>query len=54
MLSRINASLYKYYFLTWVMILSLFKRQVPKWLRKRATEVLDIPAITPEVEKYVK
>lgn len=54
MLSRINAALYKYYFLTWIMVLILFKRQIPKWMQKRSVEVLDLPVIMPKIEKYVK
>ena len=54
MLSRINKALFKYYFLTLIFLLILFKRQVPKWMRKRASEVLELPDIMGEIEPYVK
>lgn len=54
MLSKINSALYKYYFLTWVFVLILFKRSIPKWMHKRSIEILDLPVVMPEVEKYVR
>lgn len=54
MLSRLNAALYKYYFLTWLMILILFKRTIPKWMIKNVKDNIELPMPLGEVEKYVR
>lgn len=43
---------YKFYFLTLVFILALFKRQFPKWMQKKAIEVLAVEVNVGKVEKY--
>ena len=54
LLSRLNATIYKYYFLTLVFILILFKRRIPKWMTKNAREIIEPSIVLGKVEKYVK
>jgi len=52
MLTRVSNTIYRFYFLTLVFILILFKRAIPKWMQKKTQEVLE-PAIPfGEVQKY--
>lgn len=54
MLSRMNNTIYKYYLLTLVFILSLFKRTFPKWLREEAKKVVRFEPTVGQAEKYVR
>ena len=45
-------TIYKFYFLTLVFILALFKRRFPKWLQKEAKLVLEGLPDVGKVEKY--
>lgn len=54
MISRLNATIYKYYVTTWVFILILFKREIPEWLQVNTKHIVDADIIIGQAEKYVK
>lgn len=54
MLTRLNNALYKFYVTTWVFVLILFKRQVPKWLQKKVIDITQLDVVLPKIEKYVR
>lgn len=57
MINRINNIFYKYYIVTWVFILILFKRQIPKWMRVETKSVINdltYPLLEGTNEKLLK
>ena len=49
---RIVNTIYRFYLLTLVFILALFKRRFPKWLQKDARSALEPLPDLGKVEKY--
>jgi hypothetical protein len=47
-------TIYKFYFLTWVMFLIWRKRNIPQWLREQVVETIEPEIVMPEIVKYVK
>lgn len=40
--------------MTWVFVLILFKRQIPKWLREKTVKIVVPEELVGTAEKYVK
>lgn len=54
MLYKLGHTIYKYYVLTWVFILILFKRQIPKWMQTDTRKLIEVEPFLEKPEKYVK